>query len=80
MILLYAPMSVLTLKGLVSIGLTGQVLFSKTELYLNYGLKVLTARSQCNGQTQVWRHRLTKQCHINKNKEILQIILFFTII
>ena len=53
MILLYAPVSVLTLKGLVSIGLTGKALFSQTEFYLNYGLKLLTDRRQYNGQTQV---------------------------
>ena len=53
MILLCAPMSVLILKRLVSIGLAGKVRFSKTEFYLNYGLKLLTDRSQCKGQTQV---------------------------
>ena len=74
MILLCAPMSVLTLKGLVSIRLTGKVLFSKTEFYLNYGLKLLLTEANVMDRHR-WRHRLTKQCDINKKKEI-----FFTII
>ena len=58
------------IEGLVLIRLTGKVLFSNS-IFFNYGLEFLADTSQCRRQTQ---HRPPKQCNINKNKVILQML------